>query len=287
LSARRLALPPGFDPGPALSYHGRDQQSPAERVEGTRLTKALLLDGAPALLTIAIGPAEAEISVDRPGLEDAAARIAARMLGLLHDPAGFEQRAAREPEIARLIGGRAGYRMPLAPSIFEAVAWAIIGQQINLTFAATLRRELILLAGRPHPSGMIAHPSPEDVARLDREQLLERRFSRQKADYLIGLCRAVVEGSLDLEGLASLPPEEAHARLVALKGIGPWTAQYILLRGCGFPDCVPVGDAGLAAALQRFHGMDRRPTAQEQAALMAPYAPWRSLATAHMWASLG
>ena len=283
-----LPLPPGFRPGPALAYHGRDAQSPCERVEGTTLWKALVLGGVPAVLRLEIGPAEAVGEVDAGGAAAEAARTAAaRMLGLVHDPAALEARAEAEPDVARLVGDRRGLRLPLAPSLFEAVSWAIIGQQINLTFAATLRRELILLAGRPHPSGMIAHPLPSDVAVLDREALLARRFSRQKADYLIGLSRAVADGSLDLEGLRELDPEEAAARLTALKGIGPWTAQYVLLRGCGFPDCVPAGDAGLAAALQRFHGMDRRPTPEEQKRLMEPFAPWRSLATAHLWASLG
>ena len=81
-------------------------------------------------------------------------------------------------------------------------------------------------------------------------------------------------------------PAEAAARLSAVRGIGPWTTHYVLMRGCGFPDCMPLGDAGLTLALQRHHGLDHRPDARETAALMAPFAPFRSLATFHLWASL-
>jgi 3-methyladenine DNA glycosylase/8-oxoguanine DNA glycosylase len=71
-----------------------------------------------------------------------------------------------------------------------------------------------------------------------------------------------------------------------MRGIGPWTAQYILLRGGGFADCVPVGDAGLTAALQRLHLLPSRPDAKATQDLMARYAPQRSLATAYLWDSL-
>ncbi|MDE1145725.1 MAG: hypothetical protein PW843_03790 [Azospirillaceae bacterium] len=302
MSQVRIDLPPGFDPDAAWRYHGRDwyrdRAAPAERVAGHALTKALAFDGHPYLLTLtASGPTMVMgIDSDDPLIVARAERVALRMLGLtpaLADAAtGLEARADHDAETARLIGNRRGYRPPLSSTVFEALAWAIIGQQINLTFASDLRRQLILLAGRPHPSGMVAHPDAAAVAVMDPEALTARRFSRSKARYLIDAAKAAAEGRLDLDALERLDTDpageaDAEAALLALRGIGPWTANYVLMRGCGLPDRVPVGDAGLAAALQRFHGMDRRPSPDEQAALMRPHAPWRSLATAHLWASLG
>jgi 3-methyladenine DNA glycosylase/8-oxoguanine DNA glycosylase len=306
LSQLRLDLPPGFDPDAAWRYHGRDwyrdRDAPAERVAGQALTKALDFDGRAYLLTLtATSPGSAGgamvmgVDSDDPLILARAQRVALRMLGLtpaLADAAaGLEARADTDAATARLVGNRRGYRPPLAATVFEALAWAIIGQQINLTFAADLRRQLILLAGRPHPSGMIAHPDAAAVAVLDPALLTARRFSRSKARYLIDAAQAAVDGRLDLAALERLDTDPAgeaaaEAALLALRGIGPWTTNYVLMRGCGLPDRVPVGDAGLAAALQRFHAMDRRPTAEEQGTLMRPHAPWRSLATAHLWASL-
>ncbi|ASG23152.1 DNA-3-methyladenine glycosylase family protein [Nitrospirillum viridazoti] len=303
MSQQTLDLPPGFDPDAAWRYHGRDwyrdRDAPAERVAGPALTKALEFDGRAYLLTLTApaggGTLVMGMDSDDPLILARAQRVALRMLGLtpaLADAAaGLEARASRDATTARLVGRRRGYRPPLAATVFEALAWAIIGQQINLTFAADLRRQLILLAGRPHPSGMIAHPEAAAVAALDPELLTARRFSRSKARYLIDAAQAAVDGRLDLAALERLDTDPvgeaaAEAALLALRGIGPWTTNYVLMRGCGLPDRVPVGDAGLAAALQRFHAMDRRPTAEEQAALMRPHAPWRSLATAHLWASL-
>lgn len=286
MSTIRIPLPPRYRPDWALSYQGRDRQSPAERVEGNTLSKVLEVQGAALGLHIALEDGAAAVDCDVPGFPDIAERTTRRMLGLLHDPGPLEARAASEPDVARLLAGREGLRFPLSATVFEGLCWAIVGQQVNLTFAATLRRTLIELVGLPHRNGGIAHPTPERVAGLSPDLLTVRKFSRSKADYLIGVARHIAEGRLDIEGLPELSAEEAEGRLTGIRGIGPWTRQYVLMRSCGFPDCVPAADAGLAAALQRFHRWDRRPTPAEQVALMQPFAPYRSHATACLWASL-
>lgn len=285
-----LTVPAGYRPDWVLLYHGRDPEGLSERVDGCVLTKAVLVAGRPVRLRMEIGADGVALDCD-PALDGndlgTAVGIARRALGLATEVGGLEARAADDPQVARLIGGGAGLRLPLSGSVFEGLCWAVIGQQVNLRFAAVLRRRMIDLAGTPHPSGMVAHPGPEAVARLDVADLTMRQFSRAKAEYLLGAARAAADGRIDFEALPALGPEEAEARLATLRGLGPWSRQYILLRACGFPDCVPAGDAGLAAALQRFHGLDSRPSPEAQRTLMAPYAPWRSLATAHLWASLG
>jgi 3-methyladenine DNA glycosylase/8-oxoguanine DNA glycosylase len=79
----------------------------------------------------------------------------------------------------------------------------------------------------------------------------------------------------------------AERTLLALRGVGPWTAHYVMMRGCGFADCVPVGDAGLNKALQQFFALEARPDAEQTRELMAPFAGHRSVATFHFWRSLG
>ena len=121
---------------------------------------------------------------------------------------------------------------------------------------------------------------------MDPGQLQPLQFSRSKAEYVVGLARKVAGGELPLEGLPEGAATAAAGRLGAERGVGPWTTHYVMMRGCGFGDCVPLGDAGLTLALQRHHQLDHRPTVKETAALMAPFAPHRSLATFHLWASL-
>jgi 3-methyladenine DNA glycosylase/8-oxoguanine DNA glycosylase len=122
------------------------------------------------------------------------------------------------------------------------------------------------------------------VAALDVEALRELKFSRAKAEYLIAAARAVVGDDLPLARMHEMPIAVASKLAAAVRGIGPWTIQYFFLRGLGFSDCLPAGDAGLAQGLERLCGT--RPTESAIREMMARFSPWRSLATYHVWASL-
>ena len=293
-----LELPSGYRAGETLRYLGRDRESRSERVAGTTFGKGVRLDGLPALLTVEIAEGVARCRVHAageaplsPAAATAAHAAALRLLGLTLDPAPFERQVLSTPGLARLIAGREGLRLPRTAEPFEGLCWAIVGQQVNLTFAATLRRRVVELCGEPIGSPeageILAPASPEAVAGLDLADLCARQFSRRKAEYLIGAAAAIASGELPLDRLSEEPATLALRRLLAVRGLGPWTAQYVLLRALGFADCVPVGDSGLAAGLARFFALDHRPGPEETRERMSPFAPFRSFATAHLWASLG
>jgi len=287
-----LDLPPDFRVDDALRFLGRDGASPTERVTGRRAERALRLDGRPAVLSLVLGDRRARCRVDAPRPPSPRAmarahRAALRLLGLRTDPGPFERRVRRLPGGSRLIRGRQGLRVSLTPSAYEALLWSIVGQQVNLAFAFE-QRSAVLDACRTRTRGGLAlHPEPREVARLDYADLTRRRFSRRKAEYLIDVSRCIAAGELDLERLASAPAGAAHERLVAVRGIGPWSAGYVMMRGLGFADCVPLGDAGLVSSLRTFFELDERPGPEETARLMEPFAPHRSLACFHFWRRSG
>jgi AraC family transcriptional regulator of adaptative response / DNA-3-methyladenine glycosylase II len=288
-----IRLPVDYRAEFTLRTIGRDAESPSERVDGRRFVKLLPGERSPLRLDVALhrGRARCEVRAarGRVGGDDMrrAHAVALRLLGLHLDPAPFEQRIARVRKLQPLVNGRAGLRIPLTADRFEAVAWAIVGQQINLAFAYRLRRVLIALAGQDAGDGLRAHPTPGAIAGLDYADLTTRQFSRRKAEYVIDTARAIMSGSLPLDALADGPVPLAEATILATRGFGPWTTQYVLMRGFGCADCVPVGDSGLATALGRFFAREPRPDARETRALMQPFAPYRSLATFHLWMSLG
>jgi AraC family transcriptional regulator of adaptative response / DNA-3-methyladenine glycosylase II len=212
-------------------------------------------------------------------------RMALRLLGLTADVRGFEAFSRREPVLAPLVAKRRGLHLPLTATTFEGLAWAIIGQQINLAFAFGLRRDMLELAGE-RIGDLIAHPTAERLAALDVGTLRRRRFSRAKAEYLIDTAAAVAAGALDPEALGEGSAVAAERTLTQLRGIGTWTARYVLMRGVGFADAAPVGDVALAAALEHALGAERRPMTVEVDGLMHRFSPYRSLATFHLWASL-
>lgn len=275
-----LALPGDARIDDLLKFHGRDRDSLSERVRGATLRKAAFFAGRPAVLALAFGSGKVLVSLEGahgPAAMAEAHAAALRLLAWHGDPAAFE---AAHPALVR---DREGLRVPLTLDAFEALVWAILGQQVNLAFAYALRRDLIRLAGTP-AGDLIAHPGAAAIASLEPGELLARRFSGRKAEYLLHAAAKVADGSLNLEGL--LTATGAQKTLLALRGCGPWTAQYVLMRGLGFRDCVPVGDSALTAALQRWFKLDERPGPPETLRLMAPFAPHRSLATFHLWASL-
>jgi 3-methyladenine DNA glycosylase/8-oxoguanine DNA glycosylase len=214
----------------------------------------------------------------------AAHRAAVRMLGIDSDAAGFERQFSGDPLLGGIISRQRGLRIPLTPEPWEALAWAIVGQQISLKAAVALRRELIGTSSERHSSGLYAHPTAEAVANLDVDALRKLKFSGSKAEYLLAAARAVASGELPLPKLRGMSALHGARLLGQIRGVGPWTVEYCSLRGLGFADCLPAGDAGLAQGLKRVSR--NRPNELQIREMMEKFAPHRSLATYHVWSSL-
>jgi DNA-3-methyladenine glycosylase II len=285
-----LALPPGYRVRDVLAFHSRDAEGVAEQVGDNGLRKGVLLDGVPVLLEVAFTPdaARCRIAADGPlgqALEAAAREALPGILGLRIDPAAFAAFAGDDPVLGPILARQPGLRIVQSATVFEALTWAIIGQQINLTFAIALRRTLIQQAGRAHSSGLWCYPEAADVARLELEDLTTRKFSRAKAETVLRVARLVHEGALSME--RERDPVEVSAELLAVKGIGPWTVNYALLRGYGYPDCSLHGDVAVRTAFHNLMGGEARPDIAQAERLLERYRPHRTMAAAYLWASLG
>jgi DNA-3-methyladenine glycosylase II len=285
----KLALPEHYRSEDVFGFHSRDAEGVAEQVAPGRIRKAVMLDGATVLFDIAINQKQAECVVDAggeasPGLLEHAREALLGMLGLRIDPAPFMQAAHDDDLLGPVIARIPGLRIVQSATVFEALTWAIIGQQINLPFAIALRRTFIQLADRRHSAGLLCYPEAADVARLDLEQLTSRKFSRAKAETLLRLARLVDSGELSLERDAD--PAHAAETLLQVKGIGPWTVNYTLLRGYGYPDCSLHGDVAIRAAFQRLLGDAEKPSIAHTEQLLERYKPHRTMAAAYLWTSL-
>jgi DNA-3-methyladenine glycosylase II len=189
----------------------------------------------------------------------------------------------------RLIGQFRGFRPILTPDIFEAAAWAIIGQQVNLQFAYRLKSRLISLVGRKfnlNGEEYYLFPTASEIANLDYNSLRSMQLSGRKAEYLLDFARLVADGKLDLEELKNLDYESAVEKLLAIRGLGPWSANYILMRGAGHQDAFPVGDSGINTAVNKLYGMGKKPDPRQLLQLSERWRPYRSLATFYLWKSL-
>lgn len=217
-----------------------------------------------------------------PSLGAEAHALVVVLLGLDEDAAAFA-RLARKLGLARLVAGRPEFRISRTPSIFDGLLWAIIGQQINFPFACLLKRRLIERTGTPLGDGLYAPPLPAAVANLEVADLLPLQFSRQKAAYVIATARLITTGKLDLDQLPLMSATRVERTLLAIRGLGPWSVNYLMMRALGFADCVPLGDTGVTSGLQSLLKLEERPDVDATRRLMAMFSPYRSLATGHLW----
>jgi len=293
-----VALPPGYLLGYLRRAMSRDIHSVTERLVGDVYTSAIALSTGPALLTLHLSPDQVRAEVTQSSTQPAPASATAAeahalivgLLGLDEDAAAFA-RLAKKLGLARLVAGRPELRFSQTPSVFDGLLWSIIGQQINFPFACLLKRRLVERASTPlplaHPpasaTGLYAPPTPAAVAALEPSDLLPLQFSRQKADYVIQSARLVASGHLELTALRTMSATRAERTLLAVRGLGPWSVNYLLMRALGFPDCVPYGDTGVTSGLQSLLKLDERPDLDATRRLMPMFSPYRSLATAHLW----
>lgn len=278
-----LSLPGDFRARDVLVYHGRDPLSLSERVKMSdsnsgQISKALEFRGRAVCLHLRFGSGQVQASMEncRPA---ELTQLVVHMLGLEQPVQEFEMACSDHPELGPWIRKNSGLRLPQAASPFEALAWAICGQQISVTAALTIRRRWLQQVALPHPSGLLCHPEPERVSRMTTEELRHCGYSRGKARALLNLSQVLVGGF-------NLGPDGHLAdRLLGLYGIGPWTVHYALLRGFNQLDASPHGDAGVLRALRLLTGRSEISPAWAQAWL-AEFRPYRALAVAHLWASL-
>lgn len=196
-----------------------------------------------------------------------------------------------ESELAILTERFRGLRPMLDTDLFQCMVKTIIGQQINLTFAANLTERLVTLAGDPvetqNGEGIIAFPTPDSVARLTVEDLRSLQFSQRKAEYIIDFARAIVNETVDLERLWTMKDEEIITYLTSLRGIGRWTVECLLMFGMGRPDLLPAADIGLRNGIVHLYGMKTKPNENDIRKLGEKWAPWRSIYCLYVWEAVG
>ncbi|MCU1473453.1 hypothetical protein [Amnibacterium sp.] len=206
----------------------------------------------------------ASVTVSGDGDLRAAAAQVARFLSLDVDAAGWPEVGRRDPVIAEVQRALPGLRPCGFHSPYEAAVWSVLSQRIRVTQAARLRAQL---ADRHGEGGAL--PPPAVLRALDLE------LPGRKGEYLQAVADAALEGVLDGAALRAVPPEEAIARVQQVKGLGPFAAELVVVRGANAPDAVPHHEARLDDEVRSRYG--DRATVESASEAWRPFRSWAAV----------
>ena len=277
----RLPVRPPFDGAGLLRLLASKAVPGVEEVDLTSYRRAMLLPHGEAVVTLT--PRRDHVTcelllADPRDVAPAVARVR-RLLDLDADAAAVDELLGADPLLGPLVAARPGVRVVGATEGTEMAVRAVVGQQVSVAGARTVMARLATTYGKPltTPLGTVTHhfPTPHALAAADPTTL---PMPRSRGRTLVALCAAVSEGRIDL-GVGA-DRDDVVAALLALPGIGPWTADYVRLRALGDPDVLLTTDLGVRRGLERL-GEAGDPRAA--AALGERWRPWRSYALMHLW----
>jgi DNA-3-methyladenine glycosylase II len=216
-------------------------------------------------------------------------RAARHLISADDDLADFHAAVASDERMTRLATLLPGLKPFRTPDLWTTMLRSLVSQQISGSAARSIREKLSMRFGKRVWAGAELIPVLPDaatVANASVEDLKSAGLSTRKAEYANGIARALLDGVIAPEVLATMSPDEAIARLAELRGVGVWTAECTLLFGLGERDVLPADDLGIRKAIARLYGMDAMPSPAEVRRLGKQWNGWKSYATVYLWRSL-
>lgn len=286
----KLSYRPPYDWETIIGFLAGRAIAGVEAVTASRYMRTFKIDGVPGSLEVAPSASgtslDATIRVARVAMLPAIITRIRRLFDLAADPVVIGAQLSEDADFVPLVKLRPGLRVPGAFDGFELAVRAILGQQVSVGAASDLATRLVARFGEPFEANEATpgltrfFPSPEILAKTDIGVL---GMPRSRAAAVSSMAAAVVRDPLLLQPGHGL--EATIAKLVAVPGIGEWTAHYIALRALNETDAFPASDIGLQRALANADGV--RPSAKELIRRSELWRPWRSYAVIHLWTADG
>jgi len=237
---------------------------------------------------------EPELTVDLAGAElspeevSAAEMQVAWLMGAHQDLSAFYVLAQKDPSLSRTVAGLYGLHLPQTATVFEALVLAVLGQQIASNVARIVRTLVIETYGPHQPfdgQEYYSFPRPKTIRAASLEELRLLKLSQRKAEYIKGIAEAALDGT-GLEALHCLPDDEVIRQVTTLRGVGHWTAQWLLVMALGRPDAFPAGDLALQRVISTRYFDGQKLSAEQIEEFSRRWSPFRTYATAYMFTAL-
>ena len=280
----RLPVRPPFDGAGVLRWLSMRLIPGVEALAGGVYRRTLDLPGGPGVvaLTPAADHVDAAFVLDDPADLPAAEARCRHLFDLDADPAAPAAVLSADALLAPLVAARPGLRAPGTVDPAETAVRAVLGQQVSLAAARMLAGRLVAACGPSLalPADGLSHRFPGPAAIADEAVLATVGMPRSRRRTLLALCTRLAAGDLVLDPGAD--PAAVRGRLLDVPGVGPWTADYVLLRALGDPDAFPAGDLGLRRAARALGLPDDAAGLEARA---ERWRPWRRYAAHHLWAA--
>ena len=293
MKSLRIPPPHEFSYELALNFLKRSPRELLHKVIDDRIEKAIRINGAVIVFSIRYEKDELLVEFLNTKVTVAQAtevvKYIREWLDLDTDLKPFYAMCQKDKLLKGLVKNFYGYRIVGQPDLFESIVWAVLGQQINVQFAYTLKQKFVERYGEAltlKEETYYLFPAPAVVAQLTEAQLLALQFSRQKAAYTINIAKAFAEGVVSKEMLVGLSLKEAKDHLMEIKGIGNWTANYALMKTFRHADAFPLEDAGIHNAIRNLKKLTKKPSLEEVKKVYKKYKGWEAYATLYLWKSL-
>lgn len=290
----RIPLPQQFSFAECTWFLNRNYDDCMHTISDTEIKKAIVVNNATFLLRITEQNNHLEIEILQGDTsarsKNAITAYITEWFDLGRDIEPFYKLLRKNKSLAYMCDDFNGLRLLSIPDLFEALCWSVIGQQINLTFAYKLKRRLVARYGTKlffEEQDYHIFPAHEILAAANKEDLMAMQFSEKKTEYIIGIAKAFSAGVLNKEVIAALPDISAKQKaLTDMKGIGTWTANYVLMKTMRVQESIPHGDIGLLQALQQHKIIKERTETDKIDRFFKKYKGWESYLVFYFWRSL-
>ncbi|WP_336634599.1 DNA-3-methyladenine glycosylase [Lysinibacillus fusiformis] len=288
-----ITLPEHFNMIANLGYLSREKNECMYEIENDSITKVISIGGIRSLVQINVINNKQMIvqflnessPIERWQREEIV-KFIDEWFDLNNDLTPFYELAKEDSLLEGPARSFYGLRVIGIPDLFEALCWGVLGQQINLAFAYTLKRKFVEKFGdfiEWNGKKYWVFPSYERIAQLTPSDLADIKMTVKKSEYIVGIAKLMASGELSKEKLMKMDFKDAEKSLIKIRGVGPWTANYVLMRCLRFQTAFPIDDVGLINSIKLLQNMNRKPTKDEISELSLPWKNWESYATFYLW----
>ncbi|CAM5531563.1 DNA-3-methyladenine glycosylase [Bacillus tequilensis] len=288
-----ITLPEIFDMNANLGYLTREKNECMYEIENNIITKVIAIGEIRSLVQVSVINNKQMIvqflNDSRPVEQwkrEEIVKYIHEWFDLDNNLTPFYELAKADPLLKMPARKFYGLRVIGIPDLFEALCWGVLGQQINLAFAYSLKKQFVEAFGDSiewNGKKYWVFPPYERIARLTPTDLADIKMTVKKSEYIIGIARLMASGELSREKLMKMNFKDAEKNLIKIRGIGPWTANYVLMRCLRFPTAFPIDDVCLIRSIKILRNMNRKPTKDEILEISFSWKKWESYATFYLW----